>query len=119
MSARGIRVNGRTVGEVKHGVFVKHVKGSVHFLRKPPAIAVDVHSLAETERYGAESVCIVDTETGREYCASIAHIRARGFVFNRGFGEQIALPLGLWVGPGEPLPEPESEAAQLTLWVTM
>lgn len=104
---------GRRVGEVQRGVFVKHVRGSVHFLRKPPAIALDLQSLADAERAGAGSVCIVDSETGREYCARVNYLRARGFKVSRGFGEQVALALSEWRVPGEAMPEPPTEARQL------
>jgi hypothetical protein len=86
----------RQVGAVKDGVFHKRVQGSRHFLRKPPAIALDVESLARAEVAGARSVEIDDEETGLTYRADFETIRAHGLRIDRGFGEQIALPFQRW-----------------------
>jgi hypothetical protein len=86
----------RQVGAVKDGVFHKRVYGSRHFLRKPPAIALDLESLARAEAAGAHSVEIDDHETGLIYRATFEVIRAHGLSIDRGFGEQIALPFRWW-----------------------
>ncbi len=97
--------NGKVVGRISGDTFHKVVRGSVHQLRRPPAWALDVQSLADAERLGARSVQITDAETGIVYTAPIALIRAKGFVFDRGHGRQIALPLAEWQvhRPGEPV----------------
>lgn len=99
-----IRVRGKVVGEVHGDVFVKHVRGSVHQLRRPPAWALDCQSLDDAEALGAREVEIRDAEARLTYRASVALIRAKGFTFDRGFGRQIALPLEFWQvqRPGEP-----------------
>ena len=74
----------------------KKVCGSKHFLRTPPAIALDRDVLKWAERKGASTVCIFDRETEKLYHASLATIWEKGFRVNRGFGEQQALPLYLW-----------------------
>ena len=100
-----IYAQGRCVGEVRGDTFYKTVRGSVHMLRKPRAWAFDWRSLADAERSGARLVEIHDSETGNTYRASVETIRAHGFVFNRGAGRQIALPLDRWAvaHPGEPV----------------
>jgi hypothetical protein len=65
-------------------------------LRKPPAWAVDCDDLARAEACGAELVFIEDCETGWQYMAALSVIREYGFLLDRGFGQQIALPLARW-----------------------
>ncbi len=76
--------------------FTKTVKASRHFLRVPPAIALDKKALDWAEREGASIVCVTDKESGSIYRACLATIREKGFRVSRGFGEQIALPLSRW-----------------------
>lgn len=87
----------RVVGEVTGGVFKKTVSGSVHFLRKPPAIALDVDSIRQAREYGAVSIQITDRETGREYSCDLEYFDRHSFALNRGFGDQRAMPLDRWV----------------------
>ncbi len=91
-----VHVGARVVGSVYGDVFRKHVRGSAHFLRRPPAIALDVQSIADAESAGAMWAEIHDTESGKVYRARLSSIRAYGAVFNRGFGQQIYLPLSAW-----------------------
>lgn len=91
-----IKVMGRLVGEVRGSVFYKRVRGRTHFLQTPPAIAFDKRSLFDAEQAGARHVEILDTETGIRYRAPIRLLRQRGFTLDRGFGEQIALPMKHW-----------------------
>ncbi|WP_376793085.1 hypothetical protein [Thermoflexus sp.] len=106
-----IKVNGRPVGEVRDGVFRKHVRASVHMLRRPPAWALDVESLADAERLGARVVEIVDVETGFRYRASVARIREKGFELDRGHGRQIALELEEWA-----VEHPKQPILPLEVW---
>lgn len=91
-----IWANGKAIGRVTGDVFYKRVRGSVHFLKKPPAICVDCQSLADAEDAGARHVEILDTETGRRYRASCDTIRQRGRYIDRGFGAQYALGMNHW-----------------------
>jgi hypothetical protein len=99
-----IRVGKHIVGRVHGDTFEKRVQASRHFLRTPPAIALDVQSLADAEKAGALRVEILDTESKTRYKATVAHILRAGFAVDRGFGRQIALPLDAWIRqrPGEP-----------------
>ena len=91
-----ITVHGRIVGVVRGGVFHKVVKASIHFLRVPPAISFDISSLKEAEKAGAYLVKIVDKESAKVYQASLSTVWEKGFMFDRGYGQQIALPLSFW-----------------------
>lgn len=91
-----IRANGKAVGAVRDGVFVKRVQASKHFLHKPPAICLDAGSLADAEKAGARRVEVTDLETGRVYRADVATIRQHGQKLDRGHGAQVALSIGKW-----------------------
>jgi hypothetical protein len=95
------------VGHVEGAVFRKTVRGSVHMLRRPPAWALDLQSLADAEAAGATAVEIHDRETGLTYWATIASIRRYGFPLNRGHGAQVGLVLERWQvrRRGEPVAE--------------
>ena len=86
----------KVIGRVKGDTFQKSIKGSKHMLHKPPAIAFDVSTLDQAERAGAVKVQVIDQETGITYRANLEHIKEKGFTFNRGFGEQIALTMEGW-----------------------
>lgn len=107
-----ILVNGRSVGFVRDGVFYKSVRASLHFLRKPRAIAFDCASLEAAVQASASKVLVTDQESGCQYSTSISQIRRAGFEFDRGFGRQVGLPLSSWTitrcG--------EMPARQLSLW---
>lgn len=91
-----IRVDGKVVGRVIAGVFIKRVDGSKHFLHTPPAIAFNVSSLKAAKANGAVYVHITDTGTDLTYVARIEKIEREGFKVERGYGDQIALPLNQW-----------------------
>lgn len=95
--------SGLIVGIVEDGVFRKNITGSRHLLRKPLAIAVSNDALLQAENFGATRIVVFDRETQATYCSLIAHLRERGFEFDRGYGKQIALPLGEWASrkPGD------------------
>jgi hypothetical protein len=83
----------RIVGEVRGDVFLKRVKPSVHFLKKPPAIAFDISSLHQAQQAGARWVRVIDSEGGKIYQAPLSMVFSKGFQFNRGYGDQIGLGL--------------------------
>lgn len=105
-----ISVGTQVVGKVLNGVFTKRVCGSRHFLRKPPAIALDIDTLEQALRLGATKVEVYDMESGMFYRAKIDLIFEKGFRFNRGFGDQIALCLSRWEI------EQTDQGKQMTLW---
>jgi len=65
-------------------------------LRQPQAWAVDTADLEAAAACGATLLLIEDIESGRQYLAALGVIRRHGFEFDRGFGEQVALPLSRW-----------------------
>lgn len=89
--------NGKAIGTVRGNCFFKRVQGSKHFLRQPPAIAFDVYSINQARAAGADTVKVTDTETETTYTAELEHLLGHGTLFNRGWGEQIYLPLNGWI----------------------
>jgi hypothetical protein len=49
---------------------------------------------------GAQRVCITNKDSGITYTTTMEQILNKGVKFNRGFGEQIFLPLGEWQQTG-------------------
>jgi hypothetical protein len=86
---------------VREATFHKSIKGRLHMLRRPPAIAFDVSTLRDAEAAGATAVAVTDSESGRVYAAPLSLIWARGFRVNRGHGEQLALILSDFNRPVE------------------
>lgn len=107
-----IEVGGRVVGYVRDGTFHKRLVGSKHFLRRPPAIALDLQSLHDAAAAGATRVRIFDIEGDAYYNALVTTILRKGFAFDRGHGVQIALPLAQWNL------YPDHEDLQLSLFAT-
>ncbi len=88
--------SGKAVGSVINNIFFKKLDSRKHFLRKPPAIAFDVSSIEKAERYGASIINVYDTHKKVIYTAKISTLNKNGMKLNRGFGNQIALPLHFW-----------------------
>lgn len=86
----------RVIGSVRNQVFRKVITGSKHLLRQPPAIAISLDALQGAVRAGAKQLEVYDRETKTTYRATIKQFLEGGFTFNRGFGEQMALPLDGW-----------------------
>jgi hypothetical protein len=66
-----------------------------HLLRRPPAIAVQASVLNELESLNALGVVTI-MPNGRRLFATLEDFRRYGIAINRGFGEQVALPLKRW-----------------------
>lgn len=101
VSSVTIYVGQKVIGYVTNGVFTKSIRGSVHMLRRPRAIAFDISTLKDAEAAGARRVEVTDTDSGRVYQLPMSTVWAKGFEFNRGFGEQIGVCLSDWLRPGE------------------
>ena len=85
-------------GEVDGAVWRKRARASRHMLRYPQrAWALDIADVDAAEACGAREVEIEDVETGQTYWTTLEAIRRDGFTFDRGYGEQVALPLASWV----------------------
>lgn len=94
-----IYVRNRTVGHVIGTTFHKTIRGSVHLLRRPPAVAFDISTLEDARQAGASQVEVSDSDTGAVYRAPMHLILDKGTRFNRGYGEQVYLTLANWVRP--------------------
>lgn len=91
-----IYAGSKIAGKVRGNTFYKTITAR-HYLQKPPAICFDVTVLDQAEQVGAVNVTVTDSDNGTQYKATISHIREAGFYFNRGFGDQVGLPLAGWI----------------------
>lgn len=88
--------DGRIVGEVRNRAFYRRFKGSIHLLRRPPALAVEKHAYLQA-RGQFDSLEWRDVETGRVYTCPAQVFDRYAFPIQRGgFPEQLALPLRYW-----------------------
>jgi len=94
---------GKIRGVIENRILRKTICGSLHLLRKPPAIALDARMYDRYRPYFDE-IEITDTETGTVYRAGAPYFDKRRFVIERGYGKQYALPLSCWSveRPNEP-----------------
>ena len=102
-------------GRVRGTTWTKQVRASVHMLKRPPAWALDLADLLAAERAGARLVLVREQERGIVYRAPIELVRSMGIPLDRGYGKQIALPLGHWIVDGQVQAEPDPLAAQEVL----
>ena len=91
-----INVKGKMVGYVQNNIFRKKVKGSKHFLRKPPAIAFDKSAIQIASQYKADRIRVLDKETGIVYHTTMYYFEKNNFEINRGHGTQQAMVLNQW-----------------------
>ena len=87
--------NGRPVGQVLNGVYVRNLK-TAHILREPPAIAFSLASLESAKSLGLRSFRVTNIETGAVYVISREDFEAHKFLVDRGFGRQYAVRLEAW-----------------------
>ena len=97
--------NGKVAAWVTGDALCKQIDGSKHILRKPHGIAFDRDILHGAEAAGAVRVWIRDRETGDVYRAELAAFWRYGVKLNRGFGDQVVLPMTFWCvqRAGEPV----------------
>jgi len=88
--------SGQPVASLSGRTLRKRVRGSLHQLRQPPAWAIDMQILEAARRDGAEFVEVADVESRKVYKAPILAFFLHGIHINRGFGQQIALPINFW-----------------------
>ena len=81
------------------------MNASHHFLHTPPAIAWDLTALEDARQRGVVRCEVRDRESGRVYSTSLEAFYAKGFQLDRGYGQQLALPLSYWrvSEPGQPV----------------
>jgi len=82
------------VGRLKDGTLTKVVSHE-HILRKPPSIAVQETALLQVRILGCHIVR-AELPDGVTLEAPLDSFFRRGIELNRGYGLQVALPLGWW-----------------------
>jgi hypothetical protein len=113
----------KRVGYTKGNTFYKTIKESIHKLRFPPGFASDTSILIEVENRGVKYIKLFAQDTNETYVAKISDFWEHGIGLNRGFGEQIVLPIKFFtIDPPEksieisgPPKDPQLPSAQLTL----
>jgi hypothetical protein len=88
--------DGKVVAVIVGGALTKTVSGSIHFLRSPRAIALDLGAVQAAEAQGVSQIFISDRETSTVYRSTVTELYRHGWRFNRGWGEQIAMRLDRW-----------------------
>ena len=88
--------NGKVVGVVMKDTLHKRVNSSKHFLRKPPAIAFDKDCIDKAKKLGATKIMVHDIDTKKRFMANYKEFEEHSIKLNRGFGEQLALPISMW-----------------------
>ena len=100
-----LTVDGRNIGVVRDGAYVKYVNGCKHKLRKPPAWAV-TKSAIDQIRNEVNIIIIHDNDDGKEWSVSMETFLDKSFTICRGgFEPQLALVLNYWRRHGEPVQE--------------
>jgi len=95
---------GKIIGWIEGNSFNKNISSSKHMLQKPKGIAWDLSVLERARKENLKRTYVHDKETGNEYEAILEDFFRYGVRINRGFGEQIVLPLKFWQikAPGRP-----------------
>lgn len=98
--------SGKIIGWKEPDAICKSIIASLHMLQKPKGIAWDLSVLERARKDGLKKSRVYDKETGNEYEATIEDFFRYGVRINRGFGEQIVLPLIYWQkkAQGQPFP---------------
>jgi hypothetical protein len=86
---------GKIRGIIENRVLRKAIRGSLHLLRKPPAIALDARMYDRYRPYFDE-IEITDADTGIVYRVAASYFDRCRFVIERGYGKQYALELKRW-----------------------
>lgn len=90
-------------------LLTRRAHSSKHFLRRPPAIALDAHHY-DLHRPRFDALHIYDLDTGREYRISATDFDAYRFEIQRGYGRQYAVCLNRWA-----VYDPNAPQEQLSL----
>jgi len=86
---------GKVRGVIENRVLRKAIRGSLHLLRKPPAIALDAR-MYDRYRQHFDAIEITDTETGVVYRVAACYFDRWRFEIERGYGRQYVLELKRW-----------------------
>lgn len=84
---------GRQTGSIRGDTYYRTLKPN-HFLKYPElSIAVSTDVLDQLCDRNIETLEFKHSETGTKYRCSLSHFLECGMKFNRGYGEQVRLPL--------------------------
>lgn len=83
------------VYSIRRNVLFKTAKESIHFLKKPAGIAIDLE-IFNIAKGKVKYVQVYGKEQGIYYTALITDFIKHGFVINRGYGDQIVLVMKYW-----------------------
>lgn len=83
------------VYSIRDNILFKSARESIHFLKKPAGIAIDLKVFNEA-RSKVKYIQVYGKESGIYYTSRVIDFIRYGFVINRGHGEQIVLPLKYW-----------------------
>ncbi|BCW94681.1 MAG: hypothetical protein WHS44_09895 [Fimbriimonadales bacterium] len=86
---------GKLRGVIQNRTLQKEIRGSIHLLRKPPAIALDA-AMYDRWRRHFDAIEVHDTETGRVYRISATRFEHFRWELERGYGRQYAVALSRW-----------------------
>lgn len=78
-------------------ILFKRISRSRHFLKTPPAIAIDEEIFNEAIEEGIGYVQIFEREERVYYSATVEKFKGKAILIDRRFGRQLALPLNYWV----------------------
>ncbi len=104
------RDDGKEVAGITGDTLHKTIIGSIHRLRKPPAICFDVGIIKEAQAERVRLIEVYDSETGELYSVTLARFLAHAFPVFRGHGDQLGLRLADWIRDDEPTIQ------QLSMW---
>lgn len=88
--------NGRKVASLWGKTLVKIVKGTKHMLHHPIGWACDSMVVTTAKNMGAQWFHILDKETKDIYECRLEDFFEKGLNINRGYGDQIVLPIQFW-----------------------
>jgi hypothetical protein len=102
--------DGKVIGTSDGTTFRKTIRGSLHLLRCPPAIAIDARAYSEQIAPTHERIEALDTESDKLYSISVESFERHKESLNYGYGEQVYVRLRYWQC------ELKNGARQLQLW---
>ena len=102
--------DGKVIGSSDGVVFRKTIKGSLHILRCPPAIAIDAYAYEQEIKPTHERIEVLDIESNRAYTISIDSFERNKEELDRGHGRQVYARLRFWRC------DSRNGLRQLTLW---
>jgi hypothetical protein len=86
----------KIIGTIQGDTFYKTIDSAKHLLRQPPAIAIQATAIQYCMAHEIRFIEIRDCKSGQTWRCTLNQFLDSKFSFNRGYGEQYALPLDKW-----------------------